>query len=61
MEGAHAVFNVGFQLINGMMLGIEFPGIPDLEDLDEDDPEVTFAIIFDLLIFRMVVYKIKVE
>ena len=61
MEGAHAVFNVGFQLINGMMVGIEFPGVPDIMDLEDDDPEVTFAVVLDLLIFRLIIYKIKVE
>lgn len=52
------MFNVGFQLINGMMLGLEFPGSMPVEDLEEGDPEVTFSIVIDLLIIRIIIFKV---
>ena len=55
------MFNVGFQLINGMMLGLEFPTAIPKDELDEDDPEITFSVVLDLLIIRILIFKVKDE
>lgn len=36
-------------LVNGMMLGIEFPSAEDL-----DEPDLKFAVVLDLLIVRVI-------
>lgn len=39
-------------LITGMMLGIEFPSAEDL-----DEPDLSFAMVVDLLIFRIILLR----
>jgi hypothetical protein len=55
------MWSIGFQTINGMMLGIEFPPVlvAEPEDKEEDEPDVTFAIVIDIFIFRFILMKIK--
>ena len=49
-----AVFSIMLHLINGMMLGIEFP---PKETIDAEHPEtVGFVICIDLLVLRLVIF-----
>jgi hypothetical protein len=43
-------------MITGMMLGIEFPSAEELEE-----PDLKFAMVIDLLIFRIVLLSWKEE
>ena len=60
-DGENFVFQVGFNLINGMVVGIEFPAIFKVEPEDPDDPVVTWCMSIELLIFRILVMKIQDE
>lgn len=51
------MWSIDGQLINGMMIGLEFPTLIPKDELEDDEPYVSFGMVIDLLIFRLVIFK----
>lgn len=48
-----AVFDLGISLVQGLMLGIEFPPLMEI------DGDIQFAMVVDILVFRLTLVKWK--
>lgn len=51
------LFEINVDLITGVMLGIEFPPVEGV--VNEDEEDLQFCMVIDLLVFRVMVTKWK--